>query len=463
VALTHRLTRLATAPGRSRRTIRLRLTLIYGGLFLICGAGLLAITYVLVDGATAGQPFSTVRGDRIVGGFIGGTPSHGKQASTAQGLQFNGNGHRSTTRKLTPQQTRAVTRQIKAMAASQHASEMRQLLLYSGIALAIMAAISAGLGWLVAGRVLRPLRTITAAAKDISATSLHRRLALDGPDDELKELADTFDGLLARLDASFAAQRQFVANASHELRTPLALQRTLVQVALADPEADFESLRAACERVLASGAHQERILEALLILSRGQAGLGQREPFDLAALAGHILHARQSDAQDRQIAIHSALAAAPATGDPRLAERLIANLADNALWHNTPGGSIEVLTGTENSCAFLSVINTGPVVPAAAVDRLLQPFQRLSTDRTGHGEGLGLGLSIVQAIARAHGATLTIRPQPSGGLRAEVSFPQPSPAPGSRAGAERPSQQNQPAKPPTQGQLADMTAAHPGP
>jgi signal transduction histidine kinase len=340
---------------------------------------------------------------------------------------------------------------------------MRQLLSYSGVALAIMAAISAGLGWIVAGRVLRPLRTITAAAKDISATSLHRRLAMTGPDDELKELGNTFDGLLARLEASFTAQRQFVANASHELRTPLALQRTLVQVALADPGADFESLRAACERVLASGAHQERILEALLTLSRGQAGLDKREPIDLATLAAHILHARQSDAQDRQLAIHSALAPAPAIGDPRLAERLIANLADNALWHNAPSGSIEVLTGTRNSCAFLSVINTGPVVPAAAVDRLLQPFQRLSTDRTGHGEGLGLGLSIVQAITQAHGATLTIRPQPTGGLHAEVSFPQPTPPPGSRDGAARPSQQNQPAKPPTQGQLADMTAAHPGP
>ena len=463
MALTHRLTRLATAPGRSRRSIRLRLTLIYGGLFLICGAGLLAITYVLVDSATAGYYSSIGPGGRTIGGVVGATPGAGQHGSPPQVLQANGAGGRSTVVKLTPRQARAVAHQMETAAAGQHASEMRQLLSYSGVALAIMAAISAGLGWLVAGRVLRPLRTITAAAKDISATSLHRRLALTGPDDELKELGDTFDGLLARLQASFAAQRQFVANASHELRTPLALQRTLVQVALADPDADFESLRAACERVLASGAHQERILEALLTLSRGQAGLDKREPIDLAALAGHILHARQSDAQDRQLALHTALAPAPAAGDPRLAERLIANLADNALRHNTPGGSIEVLTGTKNSRAFLSVTNTGPVVPAAAVDRLLQPFQRLSTDRTGHGEGLGLGLSIVQAIAQAHGATLTIRPQPSGGLRAEVSFPPPSPAPGSSAGAERPSQQNQPAKPPTQGQLADMTAAHPGP
>jgi signal transduction histidine kinase len=446
VALTHRLTALALGSRRSRRTVRLRLTLIYGGLFLICGAGLLGITYVLVDNATAGYFSSTGPGGRTIAGFAGPAAGAGKHGNPPAGTQFIKTGPGSTTVTLTPGQARAVTRQIEAMAASQHASEMRQLLIYSGVALAIMAAASAGLGWLVAGRVLRPLRTITAAARDISATSLHRRLALTGPDDELKELGDTFDALLARLDASFAAQRQFAANASHELRTPLAWQRTLVQVALADPEADFESLRAACERVLASGAHQERILEALLTLTRGQAGLDKREPFDLATLAGHVLRARQPGAQDRQLAIHSALAPAPATGDPRLAERLIANLADNALRHNVPGGYIEIVTGTKNSRAVLSVINTGPVVPAAAVDRLLQPFQRLGADRTGHGEGLGLGLSIVQAITRAHGATLTLRPQPAGGLHAEVSFPEPSPAAGTHAGAERP----QPAEPSSQ-------------
>jgi signal transduction histidine kinase len=442
VALTHRLAALAAAPGRPRRTIRLRLTLIYGGLFLICGAGLLAITYALVSNATAGYFSATGPNGHTITGLVSGAPSPGKHGSPSQGLQVRRNWSGPTALKLSPAQERAVTRQMQAAADSQHASEMRQLLAYSGVALAIMAAISAGLGWIMAGRVLSPLRAITAAARDISATSLHQRLALDGPDDELKELGDTFDGLLARLEASFAAQRQFVANASHELRTPLALQRTLVQVALADPDADSESLHAACARVLASGAHQERILEALLTLTRGQAGLDQREPFDLAALAGHALRARQADARDRQLAIHSALAPAPATGDPRLAERLIANLADNALRHNTPGGYVEVVTGTRNSRAVLSVINTGPVVPAAAVDRLLRPFQRLGPDRTGHGDGLGLGLSIVQAIAQAHGATLTIRPHPGGGLRAEVSFPPPSTA-SSHASAERP----QPAEP----------------
>jgi len=449
VALTRRLAALAAAPGRSRRSIRLRLTVIYGGLFLICGAGLLAITYVLVDHATAGYFSSTGPGGLSVTGLAGSGPGAGQHGSVPQGLQLNGNGAKSTI-KFTPRQKRFVTQRMRAAAVGQHARELRQLLVYSGVALAVMAAASAGLGWLVAGRVLRPLRTITAAARDISATSLHRRLALAGPHDELKELGDTFDGLLGRLEAAFAAQRQFAANASHELRTPLAWQRTLVQVALADPDADFESLRAACQRVLASGAHQEQILEALLTLSRGQAGLDKREPFDLATLAGHVLDARQPGAQDRQLTLHAALAPAPATGDPRLAERLIANLADNALAHNTPGGHVEVVTGTRNCRAVLSVANTGPVVPAAAVDWLLRPFQRLATDRTGHGEGLGLGLSIVQAITQAHGATLTLRPRPSGGLHAEVAFPEPSAGSGTHADTDhsRPAEPaSQPAQP----------------
>jgi signal transduction histidine kinase len=423
VTLPRRLAALAAAPRLSRRTIRLRLTLIYGGLFLICGAGLLAITYALVSNATAGYFSITGPNGQAIKGIVSGPADPSKHGSPLHRLHVVNNGTRSTTIDLSPRQALAVTRQMKAAADSQHASEMHQLLIYSGIALAIMAAASVGLGWIVAGRVLRPLRVITATARDISATSLHRRLALQGPRDELKELGDTVDELLARLEASFAAQRQFVANASHELRTPLALQRTLVDVALADPDADFESLRAACERVLASGAHQERIIEALLTLARGQAGLTKREPLDLAALAGHALRSRQSDARDRQLVIHDALARAMAIGDPRLVERLIANLLDNALRYNVPGGYVEVGTGTRNSRAVLSVINTGPVIPASAVARLLRPFQRLGSDRTGHGDGLGLGLSIVQAVAQAHGAALTIDPHRGGGLRAEVSFP----------------------------------------
>jgi signal transduction histidine kinase len=386
------LARLATLPRLPCHTVRLRLTAIYGGLFLICGTGLVAITYFLVRNSIVSYQFAFA-------------PPRGSLALSAE---------------------LSVT-QARALVDSERASELHHLIIYSGFALAAMAVLSVALGWVAAGRALRPLRAITAAVRDISATSLDRRLSLRGPSDELKELGDTFDDLLGRLEASFASQRQFVANASHELRTPLAWQRTLVQVALADPGADAESLRAAHERVLTSGAQQERLIEALLTLSRGQAGLDKREPFDLAALAGRVLHARQSEARDLQLAVHADLAPAPAAGDPRLAERLIANLADNALRHNAPGGHVEIVTGIRDSGAILSVVNTGPVVPAAAVDRLLRPFQRLGADRIGHGGGVGLGLSIVQAIAQAHAAVLAICPQPGGGLHIEVSFPHPAP------------------------------------
>jgi signal transduction histidine kinase len=307
-----------------------------------------------------------------------------------------------------------------------------QLLVQSGIALAAMSLASIALGWIVAGRVLRPLRTITTATRDISATNLHLRLALDRPQDELKELGDTIDELLERLEASFESQRRFVGNASHELRTPLARQRTLAQVAISDPEATVDSLRAAHERVLASGAQQERLIEGLLSLTRGEAGLDRPEPFDLASVAERVLLAREAEARQTGLDVRAALYPAPVAGDLRLVERLLENLVDNALRHNVPEGRIEVATKTEAGRAALSVLNTGPIVPAGAVDQLAQPFRRLAPDRTTRGEGVGLGLSIVQAIATAHDAALTLHPQPEGGLRAEVNFPNPSTRPDSQ-------------------------------
>jgi signal transduction histidine kinase len=315
--------------------------------------------------------------------------------------------------------------QARALALQDHAAVLHELLTRSMLALALTAVLSVVLGWIVAGRVLQPLRTITTAAREISAASLGARLALGGPHDELRELGDTFDGLLGRLEASFRAQRQFIASASHELRSPLARQRVISQVALADPGATIETLSAAHERVLASGAEQEQLIEALLTLARGQAGLDKREPFDLAAVTSQLLAARQPEADYRNLTLHADLGPAPAAGSPRLAERLVANLIDNALRHNVPTGQVAVTTGTKNSRAFLSVANTGPVVPAAALDRLFQPFQRLPADRTSRGEGLGLGLSIVQAIADAHGASITVRPQSGGGLLVEMTFPDP--------------------------------------
>jgi signal transduction histidine kinase len=364
-----------------RRTVRLRLTLLYGGLFLVAGAGLLAITYGLVAGqptATAvklhasGVPPRQVTAFNICSGHAAGGSS---TVAPPPGGMF-------ITPPPSSAQMSACLAYGNSIASQQRAAELRLLLTKSGIALAIMVVVSIMLGWLTAGRVLRPLRTITLAARQLSASSLHERLAMAGPDDELKELGDTFDGLLSRLEASFDAQRQFVANASHELRTPLARQQTVLEVALADPRPTVAGLQAACKQVLAAGAQQERLIEALLTLARSERGLDRREPVDLAAVTGGVLLTRRDEAQLRGVAIDTTLGPSVALGDSRLAERLVANLVDNALRHNVPGGRAEVTTGTSAGRAALSVTNTGPVVPRDQVGRLFRPFQRLEGGRT---------------------------------------------------------------------------------
>ncbi|MFE3284796.1 sensor histidine kinase, partial [Streptomyces sp. NPDC059233] len=391
-----------------RRTVRLRMTLLYGGLFVLSGAALLGVTYVLVLRAIGGRPPELSINE--AGTDPGAVPAQPPQS------------RQSALKTLAEQAQDAMAGQIS--------DTMHQLLVQSGIALALMLVVSIVLGWIVAGRMLRPLRTITATAQEISATSLHQRLALEGPPDELKELGDTFDGLLSRLETSFEAHRQFVANASHELRTPLARQRALGQVALSDPEATVESLRQAHERVLAAGAQQERLIEALLTLARSHAGIEVRRPFDLTGIVQEVVEARADEADLRTVTVHTSFAAAATVGHRPLAERLVVNLVDNALRHNTPHGEVRVTTGTVDGRAVLTVTNTGPPVPPDAVGRLFQPFQRLGATRAARTEGLGLGLSIVQAIAHAHDADLTTSTRPGGGLSVTVAFPAASdPAP----------------------------------
>jgi signal transduction histidine kinase len=259
---------------------------------------------------------------------------------------------------------------------------------------------------------------MTAATRQISEENLHERLALSGPNDELKELGDTIDGLLARLEAAFDAQRRFVANASHELRTPLTLERAMIEVALADPNADAESLRAVCERVLAAGAEQERVIEALLTLARSQRGLEERRPFDLAAVAEAALADLGPEPR-----VEAMLESAATSGDQRLVERLVVNLLDNAVRHNVRDGWVRVRTRVEGERALLRVENTGPVVPADEVASLVEPFRRAAPERASHGGGLGLGLSIAAAIASAHDATLELRARPEGGLDVELALP----------------------------------------
>jgi|ERR1022692_2769884 signal transduction histidine kinase len=355
----------------------MRLALLYGGLFFISGAVLLAIADV---------PLLTVR--RV-------------SAAAGQGALAPGS----------------------ALASQQSGNDVHLLAIGSGIALVVMAAASIGLGWLMAGRVLAPLRVITASARAISASNLHERLSLDGPYDEFTELGDTLDDLFGRLEASLQSQRHFVANASHELRTPLTAERTLLQVALADPDATADSLRSTCEELLTLGEQQERLIEALLTLARSQRGVDQWEPFDLAEITEKVVSARRHQAERRGIQIEATLAAAPAAGDTSLAMSLVANLVDNALRHNVPGGRAEIRVAMREGRATIGVANTGPVIPPGEVDRLFEPFQQFGGERIRRAGGYGLGLAIVHAIVTAHGATLVPRARPDGGLDIAVAFP----------------------------------------
>ena len=406
MALSDRLIRLASRRPLPRRTVRLRLTMLYGCLFLASGAGLLAITYVLVAHATVRPAY--VRGSTVFGGA--GLP----------------HGHRSFSATLHSSAGQAV---VTSVIRGQRIADLHQLVIWSGIALAIMAIIAAGLGWVVAGRALGPLRTITATTREISVTNLHRRLALQGPDDELKDLSETIDALLRRLEDSFQAQRAFVANASHELRTPLTLSRAMLQFALADPALTFDSLKATCAEVLDAGAEHEQLLEALLTLAQSQQRIERSQTFDLVPIVQAVIRARRKAAAAHNVTIHSALHPATVSGDPRLARQLASNLLDNALLHNHAGGEVRVTTDADTRGATLVVQNTGPRVPADEVQRLLQPFRRLETDRTAQSPGHGLGLSIVAAIAAAHHATLDIQAKRNGGLHINVGFPKPPGSP----------------------------------
>jgi signal transduction histidine kinase len=353
-----------------RLTLRTQLTLLYAGPFIVSGVALLGVQLLDTEQTTHG-----------------GTPG-GAPADLAQG------------------------------------PGLHELPTASVVVLAGMVVVSLVLGWLIAGRFLRPLRTITSTARAISASNLHRRLGRSGRSDELAELAETLDELFARLEASFDSQRHFVANAAHELRTPLTTERTVLQVALADPHATADTLRSACREVLALGETQERLVNALLTLASSERGIERREPLDLADVARELLRARRQEARRLGIGIDATLAPAPTAGDPDLAESLVANLVDNALRHNAAGGGVEVATGTVAGRARIAVRNTGPVIPSDQVERLFQPFQRLGAGRVRRPDGHGLGLAIVQAIANAHRAALVPRARPEGGLEVEVTFPE---------------------------------------
>lgn len=448
-----------------RRTARFRLTVLYGTLFLVSGAALVAVTYGLYERATGFRRPQLPRIPRTpalrdLQHVLALTPPRAQLTYGAPPAPKGGalltqvqsqlalvkhqlsysvlpvTQVHDRIERVQHQLARAQHQLVQAVhdlartgaaQAAQRAADSHQLLVDSGIALAIVVVLALLAGGIVAGRILRPIRTITRTAKRISSTSLHERLGFGGPDDELKDLASTLDDLLARLEAAFVAQRHFVANASHELRTPLTVERNLIQVALDDPRTSAASWRATAEELLATNEEQSGLLEALLALASSEGGLDHLERADLAHLCRTVLERRVLDTVRLGLTLEVAIAPAPVDCDPMLVERLVANLVDNALGHNVAGGQVRIATGTTGDGAYLSVTNTGPVIAPGDVDRLFEPFQRLDPRRT-HRSGHGLGLSIVAAIARTHHAGVSAEPLPGGGLSLRVSFPPPAAA-----------------------------------
>ncbi|GAB2957114.1 ATP-binding protein [Micromonospora polyrhachis] len=387
---------------RSGRTIRNRITVLYAVVFLVSGAGLLAITNLLA-------------GSQVTQVAPGGRPPVERADLAA---------------------ARTHIEQLEAQLADLRATQSRQLLVGSLIALAVMAGISILLGRVLAGRVLRPLRTMTAATRRISAENLHRRLAVSGPDDEVKDLADTIDGLLERLETSFAAQRRFVANASHELRTPLTIMRASLDVALAKPEPVPPQTLALTGRLRTELDRVDGLLEGFLVLARAQHGvLPDRAPVPLGGLLSEAVTARAADITAKDLTVEVDIRDRGWTrGSPTLLSRMTANLIDNAIVHNRDGGWIRATARTEDTSAQLVVATGGPVLDPEQVARLAEPFQRLAADRTGSETGTGLGLSIVAAIVGAHDGRLELHAPSEGGLRVTVSVPS-VPAPSMAAGS----------------------------
>ncbi|MFF3732749.1 sensor histidine kinase [Streptomyces sp. NPDC002476] len=381
-----------------RPTIRIRLTLLYGGMFLIAGILLLSIIYMLAAQALhvgSELPF------RIVSGRI-----------VSDVCNFGTN--------PTPD---AINAAINSCVNHQRQQALDTLLNRSLLALVGLSVIAFAFGYAMAGRVLSPLGRITRTARRVAGTDLSRRIELDGPDDELKELADTFDEMLDRLERAFTAQQRFVGNASHELRTPLAINRTLLEVHLSDPQAPAE-LKQLGKTLLATNERSEQLVEGLLLLARSDNQIVERKPVDLAEVASRAIDQTRAEAEERGVEIRGEWSPAVIQGNGVLLERIALNLVQNAVRYNVPeNGWVEVTTTLQSGHAVLVVANTGPVVPAYEIDNLFEPFRRLRTERTGSDKGVGLGLSIARSVARAHGGRIVAEPREGGGLVMRVSLP----------------------------------------
>ncbi|MEW1824253.1 MULTISPECIES: HAMP domain-containing sensor histidine kinase [unclassified Streptomyces] len=387
-----------------RPTIRIRLTLLYGGMFLIAGILLLSIIYLLAAQAlnTGNEPlFKIVDGDSIK--VTSDSCTAVNNASNIPLTQFNA----------------AISECID----HQRQAALDNLLSRSLLALLGLAIIAFAFGYAMAGRVLSPLGRITRTARAVAGSDLSRRIELDGPDDELKELADTFDEMLERLQRAFTAQQRFVGNASHELRTPLAINRTLLEVHLSDPGAPME-LQQLGKTLLATNERSEQLVEGLLLLARSDNQIVERKPVDLAEVAEQAVDQVHGEAAAKGVVIRGEQKPAVVQGNGVLLERIALNLVQNAVRYNVPeDGWVEVTTEVQHGHAVLVVSNTGPVVPAYEIDNLFEPFRRLRTERTGSDKGVGLGLSIARSVARAHGGHISAQPREGGGLVMRVTLP----------------------------------------
>ncbi|MFF8035040.1 sensor histidine kinase [Streptomyces sp. NPDC016626] len=386
-----------------RPTIRIRLTLLYGGMFLIAGILLLSIIYLLAAQAlrTGSQPLYKIVYFTDL-----------KVASSDCPVVDNGN--------LSLAEFNAA---ISDCIDRQRQVALDNLLSRSLLALLGLAIIAFAFGYAMAGRVLSPLGRITRTARAVAGSDLSRRIELDGPDDELKELADTFDDMLERLQRAFTAQQRFVGNASHELRTPLAINRTLLEVQLSDPNAPME-LQQLGKTLLATNERSEQLVEGLLLLARSDNQIVERKPVDLAEVATRAIDQVHAEAEAKGVEIRGTHESAVVQGNGVLLERIALNLVQNAVRHNVSAdGWVEVTTRVQHGQAVLVVSNTGPVVPAYEIDNLFEPFRRLRTERTGSDKGVGLGLSIVRSVARAHGGHVYAQPREGGGLVMRVTLP----------------------------------------
>jgi hypothetical protein len=390
---------------RPRRSLRVRLALACWGVFVVSGIPLLAVTVGLWQGTTSSGGSS---GSRAAPGQVAAPGSvTGPAGSAARGSPGNPAG------------------QYHSVSSVQHSFDLHQLIVVSGIALVIVAVPAITVGWLVAGRLVRPLRAMTTAARNISATNLHERLNLSGPDDELKQLADTFDDLLGRLDQSFQSQRQFVANASHELRTPHATMRVWLDVALAKPGPAPPHMADLGDRLRHELDHVDRLLDGLLVLARAQQRSARDEstlPLDTVVSAATAERATLISGQGLDVR-HQQCPGAWVTGSETLLARMVGNVVDNAITHNAPGGWVRIRTGVAGAAARLTVENGGPVLDQRDVQALTQPFRRLGTERTGSDKGTGLGLSIVAAIAEMHGGGLRLDALAGGGFQVVIELP----------------------------------------